>query len=195
MLSNKYLLSLILSCGFVSAFAAQPVASSAVAAASAMPKPPKIESVPILVEQLDLRQSMPNALVFNLGESKINPQFVPILSWNATYLKAFPNAKIEVSGNADDYSSAAKNDALSLQRANNVRSALLDLGVPDQQIEVYALGDRREVFKKDSDGHQPRNQRVDIFYQRYAPKGYHVEKVPVVITDTYEQAVIPEPVQ
>lgn len=195
MLSNKYLLSLILSCGFVSAFAAQPVASASVAATTSIPKPPKIESVPILVEQLDLRQSMPNALVFNLGESKINPQLVPILSWNATYLKAFPNAKIEISGNADDYKNAAKNDTLSLQRANNVRSALLDLGVNDQQIEVYALGDRREVFKKDSDGHQPRNQRVDIFYQQHAPKGYHVEKVPVVITDTYEQAVIPEPIK
>lgn len=195
MLNSKRLLGLILSCGFASAFAAQPVASASVASATSIPKPPKIESVPILVEQVDLRQSMPNTLLFNLGESKINPQFVPILSWNATYLKAFPNAKVEISGNADDYKNAAKNDSLSLQRANNVRNALLDLGVPDQQIEVYALGDRREVFKKDSDGHQPRNQRVDIFYQKYAPKGYHVEKVPVVITDTYEQSVIPEPVQ
>ena len=35
-----------------------------------------------------------------------------------------------------------------------------------------------EKYLKDSDGHQPRNQRVDIFYQKYAPKGYHVEKVP-----------------
>lgn len=195
MLNSKRLLGLILSCGFASVFAAQPVASASVTSSTSIPKPPKIESVPILVEQVDLRQSMPNALLFNLGESKINPQFVAILSWNATYLKAFPNAKVEISGNADDYKNAAKNDSLSLQRANNVRSALLDLGVPDQQIEVYALGDRREVFKKDSDGHQPRNQRVDIFYQKYAPKGYHVEKVPVVITDTYEQSVIPEPVQ
>jgi hypothetical protein len=62
-------------------------------------------------------------------------------------------------------------------------------------MDVYALGDRRQAFKKDSDGHQPRNQRVDIFYTRNAPQGYTVEKVPVVMTDTYSQVVTSEPVQ
>mgnify|MGYP000370224106 CR=1 FL=1 len=156
---------------------------------------PESQIKPIDIERSDLVQSMPNAVLFDLGESKMTTQFMPIFEWNATYLTKFSGAKIKISGNADDYKDSAKNMTLSMQRAQDVRFALMNMGVQDQQIEIVALGDREQKFKKDADGHQPRNQRVDIFYQRYAPKGYHVEKVPVVITDTYEQAVIPEPVQ
>ncbi len=154
----------------------------------------KIESVPVLVQRVDLVQSMPNAIVFNLGESLINPQFAPILEWNATYLQNNSTAKIKISGNADDYKDAQKNAALSMQRAVNIRNALLNMGVADQQMDVVALGDKYPKFKKDSDGHQPRNQRVDLFYTANAPKGYEVEKVPVVKTDTYRRSVVPEPV-
>jgi outer membrane protein OmpA-like peptidoglycan-associated protein len=194
-MSKKLLIGLL-----SSASIAIPVMAEAATNASA-PAPmtkkalPKIESVPMLVEREDLRQAMPNAIVFGLGESQVNAQFLPILQWNAGYLHDFPTARIEVSGNADDYKSSAANDKLSLQRAQNIRSALLSLGVFDQQMDVYALGDRRQAFKKDSDGHQPRNQRVDIFYTRNAPQGYTVEKVPVVMTDTYSQVVTSEPVQ
>ena len=81
-----------------------------------------------------------------------------------------------------------------MQRAQDVRAALMNMGVPDQRIEIVALGDRDQKFKKDLDGHQPRNQRVDIFYTTGKPKGYTIEKVPVVTIDTFEQAIVPEPI-
>ncbi len=158
-------------------------------------KLPKIESVPVLVERVDLVQAMPNAVLFNLGESLISPQFAPILAWNATYLRTDMSAKIKISGNADDYKNSKQNAKLAMQRAVNIRDALLDMGVADQQMDVVSLGERDPKFKKDPDGHQPRNQRVDLFYTAKAPKGYEVEKVPVVRTDSYEQEVIPEPIK
>lgn len=177
----------------VSAFAAStitPVSASAPVSTTL----PKVTSGPVLVERSDLIQSMPNAILFDLGESKMTTQFMPILQWNATYLSKFSNAKIKISGNADDYSDATKNMTLSMQRAQDVRAALMNMGVPDQRIEIVALGDRDQKFKKDLDGHQPRNQRVDIFYTTGKPKGYTIEKVPVVTIDTFEQAIVPEPI-
>ena len=193
-MSKKIILGMMLASGFaMTAFAATPTASAVVIASKA----PKVESMPmpVLVERSDLIQAMPNALVFAHGESQINPVLFPILEWNAQYLRAFTDAKIEISGNADDYKSHEKNDKLSLARAQNVRAAFLKLGVQDQQMEIYALGDRRTVFKKDPKGYQMRNQRVDIFYQEAAPKGYQVEKVPVVMTDMTATQVIPEPIK
>lgn len=178
----------------VSAFAASTITPVSASAPVATTPPNKVAAGPVLIERSDLIQSMPNAILFDLGESKMTTQFMPILQWNATYLSKFSNAKIKISGNADDYSDATKNMTLSMQRAQDVRTALMNMGVPDQRIEIVALGDRDQKFKKDADGHQPRNQRVDIFYTAQKPEGYTVEKVPVVKIDTFKQAIIPEPV-
>lgn len=191
MSKRQFVLGLIGSLGLIAhVMAVTPATESA----TSLNKLPKIESYPVLVERVDLVQSMPNAIVFGLGESLINPQLAPILTWNATYLRTFSDAKIKISGNADDYKNAVQNSKLAMQRAVNIRDALLDMGVSDQQMDVVSLGDRAPKFKKDSDGHQPRNQRVDLFYTAKAPKGYEVEKVPVVKTDSYQQEVVPEPV-
>lgn len=179
----------------VSAFAASTITPVSASAPAATTSPNKVVTGgPVLVERSDLIQSMPNAILFDLGESKMTTQFMPILQWNATYLSKFSNAKIKISGNADDYRDETKNMTLSMQRAQDVRAALMNMGVPDQRIEIVALGDRDQKFKKDLDGHQPRNQRVDIFYTTGKPKGYTIEKVPVVTIDTFEQAIVPEPI-
>lgn len=171
--------------GAFAATASAPVSESA-------PVATKVSGTPVLIERSDLVQSMPNAVLFDLGESKMTTQFMPILEWNATYLTKFSGAKIKISGNADDYKDSAKNMTLSMQRAQDVRFALMNMGVQDQQIEIVALGDREQKFKKDADGHQPRNQRVDLFYTAEKPKGYTIEKVPVVKIDTFKEVAIPE---
>ena len=195
MMKHKLTLVLLTSLGFVANAFAAPTASAPVSASAPVAsKLPKVSGMPVLVDRIDLVQAMPNAVLFNLGESKMSTQFMPILQWNATYLNKFSAAKIKIAGNADDYKDAAQNMTLSMQRAQNVRVALMDMGVQDQQIEIVALGDREQKFKKNSDGHQPRNQRVDVFYTAQKPKGYMLEKVPVVTIDTFEQAVMPEPI-
>lgn len=194
MLKRNLVLGL-LSVGVVSsAFAVTTSSASSVTVANPKAlKMPRVESMPVLVDREDLIQAMPNALVFNLGESKVNPQFAPILNWNASYIQAFPTAKIKIVGNADDFADAVKDKKLAMERAENVRTILFTMGVPYENTEVVSLGNTKPKYKKDSDGHQPRNQRVDIFYTVNAPVGYEVEKVPVVKVDTFEQAVLPMP--
>lgn len=151
-------------------------------------------TLPVLVEDTVIKQQMPNAILFDLYESKVSEQFMPIIAWNAGYLLKFPNAKVELQGNADDKHNSVSDEKLAMARAQNVKDVLLYMGVNDQQITIKSLGNKHLVFAKDSDGHQPRNQRVDIMYTVAAPQGYHIDKIPVVITTSTEQVVIPEPI-
>lgn len=151
-------------------------------------------TLPVLVEDTVIKQQMPNAILFDLYESRVSEQFMPIIAWNAGYLLKFPNAKVEIQGNADDKHNSVFDEKLALARAQNVKDVLLYMGVNDQQITIKSLGNKHLVFAKDSDGHQPRNQRVDIMYTVAAPQGYHIDKIPVVITTSTEQVVIPEPI-
>lgn len=151
-------------------------------------------TLPVLVEDTIIKQQMPNAILFDLYESRVSEQFMPIIAWNAGYLLKFPNAKVEIQGNADDKHNAVYDEKLAMARAQNVKDVLLYMGVNDQQISIKSLGNKHLVFAKDSDGHQPRNQRVDIMYTVAPPQGYHIDKVPVVITTTAEQVAIPEPI-
>lgn len=151
-------------------------------------------SMPVLVEQEAIKQEMPNAILFDLYESKVNEQFMPIIAWNAGYLKQFPNAKVEIQGNADDKHNSTYDEKLAWARAQNVKDVLLFMGVNDQQITIKSLGNKHPVYPKDNDGYQPRNQRVDIMYTFMPPPGYHIDKVPVVITTTGVEAIIPEPI-
>lgn len=196
-MKRNLLLSLVLLSGIAaSAVAVAPAASAPVVSKSAL-KVPKLESsvVPVMVEREDLIQSMPNVIIFAQGESRVSPQLAPILSWNASYIAAFPNAKIKIVGNATDYKDAEKNKKLALERAENVRTILFTMGVPFENTDVVSLGDTKPLFKKDANGGAERNNRVDIFYTEHKPTGYYVDKIPVVKTDEFEQAVIPMSVQ
>lgn len=196
-MKRNLLLSLVLLSGIaVSAVAVTPTASAPVVSKTAL-KVPKFESsvVPVMVEREDLIQSMPNAIVYAQGESRVNPELAPILSWNASYITAFPDAKIKIVGNATDYKDAEKNRKLALERAENVRTILFTMGVPFENTDIVSLGDTKPLFKKDSSGGFERNNRVDIFYTQHKPTGYYVDKIPVVKTDEFEQATIPMPMQ
>lgn len=151
-------------------------------------------TMPVLVEDTVIKQQMPNVILFDLYESRVSQQFMPIISWNAGYLLKFPNAKVEIQGNADDKHNSVYDEKLAMARAQNVKDVLLYMGVSDQQISIKSLGNKHLVFPKDSDGHQPRNQRVDIMYIVAPPQGYHIDKIPVVLTTTAVEVDIPEPI-
>lgn len=155
---------------------------------------PAESSMPVLVEQAVIKQEMPNAILFDLYESRVSEQFMPIISWNAGYLLKFPNAKVEIQGNADDRHNFNYDEKLAMARAQNVKDVLLYMGVNDEQIMIKSLGNKHPIYLKDSDGHQPRNQRVDIMYTVAPPSGYHIDKIPVVLTTTGVEAAIPEPI-
>lgn len=192
MKKSIYLSLVMLSMGAASAYAA-PVESATVSKASSVLPLPESSNMPVMVARTDLIQSMPNTIIFAEGESRVSPRLAPILSWNASYIQAFPEAKIKIVGYATDYKNAAKDDKLGMQRAENVRTILFTMGVPYENTEVVSMGNKKPQFKQDFHGGAERNNRVDIFYTEKAPQGYYVDKIPVVKTDEFKQAIMPMP--
>jgi hypothetical protein len=95
-MSKKLLIGLLFSASIAIPVMAEAATNASAPAPMTKKALPKIESVPMLVEREDLRQAMPNAIVFGLGESQVNAQFLPILQWNAGYLHDFPTAPMTI---------------------------------------------------------------------------------------------------
>jgi outer membrane protein OmpA-like peptidoglycan-associated protein len=70
--------------------------------------------------------------------------------------------EITVIGHTDQVGPDPTNDALSLQRAERVRSILVGMGIPPEHILTAGRG-RREPLVRTADGvSEPRNRRVEI---------------------------------
>jgi outer membrane protein OmpA-like peptidoglycan-associated protein len=70
--------------------------------------------------------------------------------------------EITVIGHTDQVGPDPTNDALSLQRAERVKSILVGMGIPPERILTAGRG-RREPLVRTADGaSEPRNRRVEI---------------------------------
>ena len=77
-------------------------------------------------------------------------------------LAARPAPEIIVVGHTDTMGTLEYNDALSLKRADRLRSDLVQIGIPREQIQTAGRG-KRELLVRTGDGvAEPRNRRVEI---------------------------------
>jgi len=65
------------------------------------------------------------------------------------YLIYDPEARITLTGHADVRGPASQNQSLSERRANRVKISLVSQGVPEEKIDVVALGDRQNLSRAD----------------------------------------------
>jgi outer membrane protein OmpA-like peptidoglycan-associated protein len=69
---------------------------------------------------------------------------------------------ITVIGHTDLVGADPSNDALSLQRAERVKSILVGMGIPADRILTAGRGRREPLVPKADGGTEPRNRRVEI---------------------------------
>ena len=77
-------------------------------------------------------------------------------------LRRRPAPDIQVIGHTDRVGNDAENDALSLQRAQTLRGAMLDLGIPAARIRAAGRGERQPLVPTEDGVEEPRNRRVEI---------------------------------
>ena len=77
-------------------------------------------------------------------------------------LRLRPLPDIVVIGHTDTVGSLARNDALSLARAERVREMLVGLGIPPAQVQVAGRGEREPLVPTEDEVAEPRNRRVEI---------------------------------
>ena len=88
-------------------------------------------------------------IYFNSGSYKIRALEANLLNHLSKKLKASENRyTIRISGNCDSIGSDAYNDKLSLQRANAVKSRLIQSGIKEGSMEISGYGKRKPINKK-----------------------------------------------
>jgi peptidoglycan-associated lipoprotein len=70
---------------------------------------------------------------------------VKIIDQLIALMKKYPTITIQLEAHADKRGEIAYNDVLSLKRAESVRSELVELGIPKQQILIEAKGEKDPI--------------------------------------------------
>ncbi len=78
------------------------------------------------------------------------------------YASARPGSDIVVTGHTDRVGQQDANDALSLQRAQAVRTLLIERGFDPARIEAIGRGEREPLIDTADEVDEPRNRRVEI---------------------------------
>jgi outer membrane protein OmpA-like peptidoglycan-associated protein len=97
---------------------------------------------------------------FAVNSAKIRPDTLATIIHAAQYLVAHPTIHVLISGWTDPRGSMAFNLALGIKRANAVRSALIDAGVPASQLEVISNGKSSQVCTTSDQECWQKNRRV-----------------------------------
>jgi OOP family OmpA-OmpF porin len=118
------------------------------------PKPPPPAPQP---ERIVLR-----GVNFAFNSDKIDPSSMVILDVAAETLRKNPGVQVSVEGHTDSVGTEAYNQGLSLRRAESVRKALIEKGVPASRLTATGYGESRPVASNDTEDGRRLNRRVEL---------------------------------
>jgi peptidoglycan-associated lipoprotein len=99
---------------------------------------------------------------FDYDKSDIRPDQEGTLNMKLSILKANPNVRIRIEGNADERGSSEYNIALGMRRANQSRVWLVTRGIPESRIDVTSYGVERPVCQEHAESCWSRNRRDEF---------------------------------
>jgi outer membrane protein OmpA-like peptidoglycan-associated protein len=141
--------------------------------------------------------SLSGSLLFASGKSALMPTAKSRLKEVAdAIIQNDRDAQLLVEGHTDSTGSAQLNDALSLKRAESVRSYLVSKGIPRQQIEAQGFGFSRPIADNSTPEGRANNRRVEIVVQNpVAPSGPGTGSMNMPSTTPGSGLTSPQPVR
>lgn len=101
---------------------------------------------------------------FNWDSSQLGSGALNVLDAVAEEVAKNPPASINVTGHTDTSGSTAYNERLAVKRANKVRDALIERGVPAGLITANAMGESDLLVATPDNVREPANRRVNISF-------------------------------
>ncbi len=140
-------------------YADSPV-SSATYTISPPPAPPEPARVVVEKERLQLKEKV----LFDTGKSTIKPESYALLDDVATALKGHPDVKkVVIEGHTDSKGNKAMNTKLSQQRAEAVRTYLVNKGgVEADRLDAKGFGPTRPIADNKTAKGREENRRVEF---------------------------------
>lgn len=103
-------------------------------------------------------------VLFDIGQATIKEGAQARLDRLAAVLKNHPERRVMVEGFTDSVGSAQSNLALSRERAEAARSALIARGVPADRIDTRGYGESRPVASNSTQAGRQQNRRVEVVF-------------------------------
>jgi len=99
---------------------------------------------------------------FETGSSEINEDSFKALDKIASLLQQFSFAKIEIQGHTNSIGNADKNLELSQQRAQSIKTYLLEKGIDKKRIKAIGYGESQPLIPIDNPNAAEFNKRVEF---------------------------------
>ncbi len=109
-----------------------------------------------------IRLQAPDNITFATNRANVRPEFQPVLNQLATSINQYPGTVIQVEGHTDSVGSASYNQTLSENRAQSVRSYLIQRSVAASRIVAVGYGLTRPIADNATAEGRAKNRRVEI---------------------------------
>ena len=124
-----------------------------------------------LVTLVGDRVVLDDHVLFAFGEARVRSAARPVVRALARLVLAHPEwARVRIEGHADVRGSDAINQALTERRAENVREALVEAGVPAALLTAAGFGRSRPRDEGATAAAHARNRRVEFVVETVAPE-------------------------
>ncbi|MEL7292357.1 MAG: OmpA family protein [Pseudomonadota bacterium] len=99
---------------------------------------------------------------FALDSATLKSESQPVITELVSFMKQFPQSKVEVTGYTDSSGAAAYNQKLSEKRAQSVAAALIEQGIDPERITATGQGENNPIATNDTPQGRAKNRRVEI---------------------------------
>ena len=105
---------------------------------------------------------IPDTVLFDFDSAELRPEAAQVLDRIVEVLELLPEAPAHIRGHTDDVGTAEYNVELSENRADAVRTYLVDAGIDTARLSTEGVGFDDPVTSNDTDEGRARNRRVEV---------------------------------
>lgn len=127
------------------------------------PPPPPPPAQPSATDQELFSQNVKD-VYFDYDSYEVRPDAQAAISGDAQFLQQHPNISFTVEGHCDERGSTEYNLALGDNRANAVKSALIQAGVPADRIKTISFGKEKPFCTESNEQCWQQNRRGHFVY-------------------------------
>jgi outer membrane protein OmpA-like peptidoglycan-associated protein len=106
--------------------------------------------------------NMKSEILFDSGSAVLKDEAIAQISKVGDIIAKYSDDRVRVEGHTDSTGSAAKNEELSLRRAEAVKRVLMGRGVKDTQVTALGMGETKPVADNKTAAGRAANRRVEL---------------------------------
>ncbi len=129
-------------------------------------QPPPPPPPPPSASEEELFSQNVKDVFFDYDKFDLRPGDASTVQAAATWLKANPNVKFTIEGHCDERGSTEYNLALGDNRANAVRTALVNAGIAADRIKTISYGKEKPFCTDSNEACWQQNRRAHFVYQK-----------------------------